>query len=110
MSTALFGQSARAAIHARSTDFRQRASGRWGTMTAREMVCHDADQLRVALGDLKVHAGPLRLRFGTRGSEGDTGTPQVQMLPTSLGPLAAVAESMDRRSPRDVDDVFSRMA
>ena len=35
-------------------------------MTAREIVCHDADQLRVALGDLKVHAGPLRLRFGTR--------------------------------------------
>ena len=66
MSTTLFGQSARAAIHARIDRLSPESIRRWGTMTAREMVCHDADQLRVALGDLKVHAGPLRLRFGTR--------------------------------------------
>ena len=78
--------------------------------SAREMVCHAADQLRVALGDLKVHAGPLRLKIRHSGSEGDTGIPQIQMLPTSPGPLAALAKSTDRRAPRDVDDVFSRMA
>ena len=30
------------------------------------MVCHAADQLRVALGDIEARTGGLRLRFGDR--------------------------------------------
>ena len=35
-------------------------------MSASEMICHAADQLRVAIGDLEAEPGPLRLRFGGR--------------------------------------------
>lgn len=42
-------------------------------MTARQMVCHAADQLRVALGDIEVHTGQLRLRFGDREVEVNPG-------------------------------------
>ena len=35
-------------------------------MTARRMVCHVADQLRVALGDIEVRTRQLGLRFGDR--------------------------------------------
>ena len=66
MSTTLFGRSARAAIHERIDRLSPERVGQWGTMAAREMVCHAADQLRVAIGDLSVRAGPLRLRFGDR--------------------------------------------
>ena len=41
------------------------------------------------------------------GSKGDTGTPQVQMLPTGPSPPAAVAQSTDRCRPRDANDVPS---
>ena len=56
----------RGSIHARIDRLSPESIRRWGTMAAREMVCHAADQLRVALGDRKVHAGPLRLRFSGR--------------------------------------------
>lgn len=39
------------------------AVARWGTMTAPQMLCHVADQLRVALGDLPAVAVPTVLRF-----------------------------------------------
>jgi hypothetical protein len=36
--------------------------GRWGRLTAPQMVCHLSDQLRIALGQLSTQpiAGPLR--------------------------------------------------
>ena len=36
----------------------------WGTMRATQLVCHVADQLRVALGDIEVRRRRLALRFG----------------------------------------------
>ena len=35
-------------------------------MSASEMVCHAADQLRVALSDIDAEPGPLRLKLGSR--------------------------------------------
>lgn len=37
--------------------------GRWGKMQAGQMVCHVADQLRLALGDLEAEPKPGLLRF-----------------------------------------------
>ena len=35
-------------------------------MPVTQMVCHVADQLRVAIGDIETRPGRLRLRFGDR--------------------------------------------
>ena len=66
MARTIFSRPARAAIHARIDRLSPDDVGQWGTMTARRMVCHIADQLRVALGDIEARAGRLRLRFGDR--------------------------------------------
>jgi hypothetical protein len=39
------------------------AAARWGKMTAPQMLCHVADQMRVALGDVPAVAVPTLLRF-----------------------------------------------
>ena len=55
-----------AAIHARIDRLSPESVREWGTMSASEMICHVADQLRVAIGDLDAEPGALRLRFGGR--------------------------------------------
>lgn len=59
----LFDSSRRAALQHRIERLSPSARGRWGRLTVSQMVCHVADQLRVALGDLDTEpkAGPLRL-------------------------------------------------
>lgn len=60
------GPSVEEAIHARIDRLSPESIRKWGTMSASGMVCHAADQLRVALGDIEAAPGPLRLRFGSR--------------------------------------------
>ena len=69
----LFDPSARGAMHARVDGLAAGRVPHWGEMDARRMVCHVADQLRVALGDLESRPGPLRLRFGNREVKGKPG-------------------------------------
>lgn len=66
MSTTSSRPTAQAAIHLRIDRLSPESVPRWGTMSAREMVCHVADQLRVAIGDLDAEPDALRLRFGGR--------------------------------------------
>ena len=66
MSSTLFSRSARTAIHIRIDQLSLENSRQWGTMSVRQMVCHVADQLRVANGDIETRPGRLRLRFGDR--------------------------------------------
>lgn len=47
----LFAASDREAIHARLARLQPDSSASWGRMNVQQMVCHIADQLRVALGD-----------------------------------------------------------
>jgi hypothetical protein len=61
MST-LFDAADRAAIHERLDRLRPELRAQWGRMNAPQMVCHVADQLRVALGDLATEAKPIFLR------------------------------------------------
>ena len=56
----LFERSERSTIDTRIDRLSSDALRPWGTMAASEMVCHVADQLRVAIGDIEVHPGPLR--------------------------------------------------
>ncbi|HYE96754.1 MAG TPA: DUF1569 domain-containing protein [Rubricoccaceae bacterium] len=54
----LFSPADRAAIHARLDRLTPNAERRWGRMTAPEMVCHIADQMRVGLGELPAPSKP----------------------------------------------------
>ena len=60
----LFDPSTRDAIHARVEGLDAEQAPHWGKMDARQMVCHVADQLRVALGDIESRPRPLRFRLG----------------------------------------------
>lgn len=62
-----------AAIHARIDRLSPDSVREWGTMSASEMICHVADQLRVAIGDLDAEPDALRLRFGGREARGPPG-------------------------------------
>lgn len=62
----LFSGSARDEIHARISQLSPERTPRWGTMPAPQMVCHVADQLRVALGDIETHPRRLTLRLPNR--------------------------------------------
>ena len=64
MSATLFSRSTRAKIHARLDQLSPASIPHWGTMPAREMVCHVADHLRVALGDIEARPGGLAVRLG----------------------------------------------
>ena len=55
-----------AAIHIRIDQLSPESVRQWGTMPVTQMVCHVADQLRVAIGDIETRPGRLRLRFGDR--------------------------------------------
>ena len=66
MTTTLAGAEARDAMHARIDRLSRESVRKWGTMSAHEMVCHAADQLRIAMGDIDTQPGPLRFRFGSR--------------------------------------------
>jgi hypothetical protein len=57
----LFDPAARAALRARAVRLTPDAAGRWGRLTAHEMVCHVSDQLRVALGDVPTAQKPMFL-------------------------------------------------
>ena len=58
--------SARARIHARIDRLSPESDPVWGTMSARKMVCHVADQLGVALGDTEVSPRRFAVRLGNR--------------------------------------------
>ena len=60
------GGSVEAEIHDRIDRMEPESVPRWGTISASEMICHAADQLRVALGDVHAAPGPFRLRLGSR--------------------------------------------
>ena len=66
MSRTLFSHSARARIHARINRLSPERAPRWGTMSAPQMVCHVADQLRGALGDIEPSPGRIAIRLGSR--------------------------------------------
>ena len=66
MPATLFSRSVRAKIHARVDQLSPQSAPRWGAMPATRMVCHVADQLRVALGDIETRPRRLTLRFGER--------------------------------------------
>ena len=57
----IFDAAARAELRRRVDRLAPDAAGRWGRMTAHEMVCHVSDQLRVALGDLPTAPRPMFL-------------------------------------------------
>ena len=63
MST-VFDPSARAALHERVDRLSPVQDRQWGSMQVEQMVCHTADQLRVALGDIESRPGPLGIRLG----------------------------------------------
>ncbi len=66
MSRTLFSRSERAKIHARLDQLTPASVPLWGTMPAGQVVCHVADQLRVALGDIEVTPRKLAVRMGNR--------------------------------------------
>ena len=59
----LFDVEARSSIHRRIDSLGLDRPALWGRMNAHQMICHVADQLRVALGDIKVESQPGPLRF-----------------------------------------------
>jgi hypothetical protein len=78
----------------------------WGTFTAPKMVCHLADSLRMAMGDLKVAPKRLPIRY-----------PPLKQLIIYLAPFpkgAPTAPELLVRQPRewanDVADVQSLLA
>ena len=60
----LFDCSVREAIHGRVNRLSEGQARQWGAMHAGQMVCHVADQLRVALGDIESRPGPIGIRLG----------------------------------------------
>lgn len=54
----LFVASDREAIHARLAKLQPESTAAWGRMNVQQMVCHIADQLRVALGDTPTQPVP----------------------------------------------------
>lgn len=59
----LFDNEARSSVHHRSDSLIRDRPALWGRMDAHRMVCHLADQLRIALGDIKAESRPGLLRF-----------------------------------------------
>jgi hypothetical protein len=57
----LFDASTRAKVHGRIDSLAATRPGLWGKMNAPQMVCHCADQLRVALGDVPSKPTPVPL-------------------------------------------------
>jgi hypothetical protein len=59
----MFDSQVRTVFERRIRTLHPDAQRRWGRMTAPQMVCHLADQLRIALGQLATQpvAGPLRV-------------------------------------------------
>lgn len=60
MST-VFDPDDRATLKRRVERLTPTTSPRWGRMTARQMLCHTADQVRMALGDLPAQSRPTLL-------------------------------------------------
>lgn len=59
----LFDSDARSSIQRRVTRLEPNSTKHWGKMHAAQMVCHVADALRVALGEIKTKEKPGFLRF-----------------------------------------------
>ena len=59
----LFDPDTRSSVHDRIDRLKPESERRWGKMHAPQMVCHVADQLRVALGDIETESSPGVLRF-----------------------------------------------
>jgi hypothetical protein len=68
-------------------------TGAWGRMSAPEMVCHLADSLKMALGELQVAAKKMPIRY-----------PPLKQLIVYLAPFpknAPTAPELRARPPRD---------
>ena len=59
----MFDSEVRAVFQRRICALGPDAQRRWGRMTARQMVCHLSDQLRIALGQLPTQPIPGPLRY-----------------------------------------------
>ncbi len=59
----LWDESARQELSERISLLTPDASPRWGKLTARGMICHLVDTLRMAIGDIKVAEKKLPIRF-----------------------------------------------
>ena len=66
MGPTLFDRSARAGIHERLDRLSPESVPHWGQMPARQMVCHVADQLRIAVGDTETGSRKIVVRLGRR--------------------------------------------
>jgi hypothetical protein len=59
----IWDDSSRRDIHERISRLAWDAHGRWGSFTAPKMVCHLADSLKMALGDLPVQPRRMPIRY-----------------------------------------------
>ena len=59
----LFDPGTRSSINDRIDRLEPNSVGLWGSMPAGQMVCHVADQLRLAFGELETESTPGLLRF-----------------------------------------------
>ena len=66
MRPTLSNRTARAQIHARLDRLSPDSIPRWGRMRAPQMICHVADHLRIALGDIGMSRARPAIRFGNR--------------------------------------------
>lgn len=66
MRPTLSSRAARARIHARINRLTPKSVPRWGRMRAPQMVCHVADHLRIALGDIRISPARPMIRLASR--------------------------------------------
>lgn len=66
MRATLFNSSTRAQIHARLYQLSPASLPQWGTIQASEMLCHVADHLRVAIGDIEARPRRIVVKFANR--------------------------------------------
>jgi hypothetical protein len=59
----MFNADIRAGFNRRIKNLRPDAQRQWGRMNAPQMVCHLADQLRMALGEIQARSIPGPLRY-----------------------------------------------
>ena len=115
MSPTLFIRAARAGIHARLDQLSPASVPHWGTMSVREMLCHVADHLRVALGDIEVRPGGIAVRLGNRALEVHPGLLRfklgrqllVHWIPWPKARIVAPPEMMTTAPSEWSDDIGS---
>ena len=99
----LFNEDERAALARRIDLLQQDSIGQWGKMDAAHMICHVADQLRVALGDIPTSiSAPSIFRFRL------VRRVVVHWLPWPKGRIETVPEMLTT-SPSEWDDDLSAL-